>query len=332
MFAKHDEICAGSSEKNSPHGYWRLPMYTVSQWMMVGVCLFFVPPAFAHPIPEGVVFRGIQVVVWSQRIEVRYQLGLSDKMIRQELQSLLGADAPIPEDSGKALRVYRDAMFPRLPEKLAVTIDHQPQELRFRRADVIRQHHIQIELVYRIDFEVPAEPVYFLLVDDNFRGIPGYHLAAIRSRGLVDIPEANAVPVLSRLSRDPETEEDLRILSTPVRRIEAMMAAIEPEPSASSAGEALASATNSPGSSSDQPLSPESQSSWAPPPTRTPPEPVPALQRGSPEPATPPADPSSTDEVSRVTSADHRPWIWPTVGCLFMLAAVIWIVVIARRS
>ncbi len=331
MFAKPDETCADYSEKNSPRGYWCHSKYAISQWMMIGFCLCFVQSAFAHPIPEGVVFRGIQVVVWSQRIEVRYQLGLSDNMIRQELQSLLGADVPIPEDSGKALRVYRDAMFPRLPERLSVTIDHRPQEMRLRRADVIRQHHIQIELVYRIDFEVPAEPVYFLLVDDNFRGIPGYHLAAIRSRGLVDIPEANAVPVLSRLSRDPETEEDLRILSTPVRRIEAMMTAIEPHPSTPSVGEALASGTNLPGSPSDQPVSPEPQSGSAPPADRTPPEPASVPTQRSAQ-AVPSAPSSSVDEFLHATPADHRPWIWPTVGGLFMLAAILWMVVIARRS
>ncbi len=332
MFAKLDEPYTGYFENNSPHGLSWATMRAAFWWTAIAFCVFFVQPAFAHPIPEGVVFRGIQVVVWSQRIEVRYQLGLSDNMIRQELQSLLGADAPIPEDSGKALRVYRDEMFPRLPEKLSVTVDHRPQELRLRRADVIRQHHIQIELVYRIDFEVPVEPVYFLLVDDNFRGMPGYHLAAIRSRGLVDIPEANAVPVLSRLSRDPETEEDLRILSTPVRRIEAMMAAIEPEPSASSAGEALASATNLPGSPSDQPISPESQFGSIPPADdRAPPQPTSVPTQRSAQ-AAPSAPSPSVGKVMHATPADHQPWIWPTVGGLFMLAALLWMVVIARRS
>jgi hypothetical protein len=332
MSAKPDEICADYSEKNSPHGCWWYSMRVFSRWMMIGLCLCFVQSALAHPIPEGVVFRGIQVVVWSQRIEVRYQLGLSDNMIRQELQSLLGADTPIPEDSGKALRVYRDAMFPRLREKLSVTIDHQPQELRFRRADVIRQHHIQIELVYRIDFQVPAEPVYFLLVDDNFRGTPGYHLAAIRSRGLVDIPEANAVPVLSRLSRDPETEEDLRILSTPVRRIEAMVTAIAPEPSTPPVGEALAAATNLPGSTSDQPSPPASETSSLPQAAPTPAESASDLSKASAEPSAPPAPHSSVGKVMRATPADPRPWIWPAVGGLFMLAALLWILVIARRS
>lgn len=313
------------------HGVHGYPIRGIFRWTAIVFCLVFVQPTLAHPIPDGVVYRGIQVVVWSQRVEVRYQLGLSDNMIRQELQALLGTDASIPEDSGKALRMYRDVMFPRLPEKLAVTIDQQPQQLRLRRADVIRQHHIQIELVYRIDFEVPTEPVYFLLVDDNFRGTPGYHLAAIRSRGLVDIPEASAVPVLSRLSRDPETEEELRILSTPVRRIEAMMTAIEPEPAMPPDDEVVASALNLPGSTLAEPLSAEAPTAEDPSAAETPPEP-PTLPRQLSVPTAPSAPVSSGGESMQTTAADPWPWIWPTVGSLLMLIAMIWMAVIARRN
>ncbi len=331
MTAKVDKSCADDAARNDLYGPFQSPMRAILLWISIALCLVFVQPVFSHPIPEGVIFRGIQVVVWAQRIEVRYQLGLSDNMIRQELRALLGEDVSIPEDSGKALRVYRDEMFPRLPDKLSVTIDQRPQELSLRRADVIRQHHIQIELVYRIDFEVPAEPVYFLLVDDNFRGTPGYHLAAIRSRGLVDIPEASAVPVLSRLSRDPETEEELRILSTPVRRIEAMMTAIEPEPLTPPVDEVLASTTKLSDSPSGQPPSAESQADSTPSADRPPPEPAPVLTQDSAQ--TPASVPSSSiGKTAHVTGADQPPWIWPTVGSILMLIAIIWMLVIARRS
>jgi hypothetical protein len=253
-------------------------------------------PTSAHPIPDGVVFRGIQVVVWSQRIEIRYQLGLSDSMIQEQLRGLLAAGTEIPEEPGQALRAYGDVMFPRLPQKMSVTIDHQSQELKLRRADIIRQHHIQIELVYRIDFTVPEKPVYFLLIDDNFQGIPGYHLAGIRSRGLVEIPDSNAVPVLSRLSRDPQTEEDLRILSTPVRRIEAMIATIVERQPAVVSPETIVAQT-----------------------------PAPVLS----EPVVEPGRPSS---ASSPLTGPRRRWIWPVAGCLLMLVAVVWMVFLARRS
>jgi hypothetical protein len=268
-------------------------------------------PVSAHPIPDGVVFRGIQVVVWSQRIEIRYQLGLSDNMIQEELRASLASGTEIPEEPGRALRVYRDVMFPRLPEKISVTIDHQPQKLTLRRADVIRQHHIQIELVYRIDFTVPEKPAYFLLIDDNFQGIPGYHLAGIRGRGLVDVPESNAVPVLSRLSREPETEEELRILSTPVRRIEAMIAAIV-ENEAPEAPETPSEATDSAA--------------------------VPFLiDRSAAESVgssldLPPAPPEGSRSDPLTLTAHGRRWIWPVAGCLLMLVAVVWMVFIVRRS
>jgi hypothetical protein len=253
-------------------------------------------PVSAHPVPDGVVFRGVQVVVWSQRIEIRYQLGLSDSMIQDQLRELLAAGTEIPDEPGQALRMYGDVMFPRLPEKISVTIDRRPQELSRRRADIIRQHHIQIELVYRIEFTVPAEPVYFLLIDDNFQGIPGYHLAGIRSRGLVQIPEANAVPVLSRLSRDPQTEEELRILSTPVRRIEAMIATIGEQQPAEVPREAI-----------------------------TPQATTPALSE-------PVVDPGGPAVPPPCRTGSTRRWIWPATGCLLMLVAVVWMIFLARRS
>jgi hypothetical protein len=268
---------------------------------LVAVLWLLIPrPASAHPIPDGVVFRGVQVVVWSQRIEIRYQLGLSDNMVRAQLRELLPAGTEVPEEPGLALRAYGDVMFPRLPEKISVTIDHRSQELSLRRADIIRQHHIQIELVYRIDYTVPTKPAYFLLIDDNFQGIPGYHLAGIRSRGLVEIPEANAVPVLSRLNRDPQTEEDLRILSTPVRRIEAMIAAIGEQQPVEVSAEASAEAI------------------------------VP--QKKAPVLSEPVVDPGRTAMPPPRLTAPRRRWIWPATGCLLMLVAVVWMIFLARRS
>jgi hypothetical protein len=276
---------------------------------MASVCwILATQPVHAHPIPDGVIYRGIQVIVWSQRIEVRYQLGLSDNMIQQQLRAALPSHSEIPDEPGTAIRKYGDVMFPKLPEKLSVTINHQPQELTRRRADIIRQHHIQIELVYRIDFAAPSEPAYFLLIDDNFQGIPGYHLAAIRSRGLVDIPEATAVPVLSRLSRDPQTEEDLRILSTPVRRIEAMIAAIPDVPSPEDAP-----------SSNGTPSVMTSESASTP-------------QVGEREPPAPGGGPVATSPTPRAGGEPNRGLIWPAVGCFLMVVALVWMVFLARRS
>lgn len=288
---------------------------TTLKWLFSAFLGVFFPigsdSVSAHPIPDGVIFRGIQVVVWSQRIEIRYQVGLSDNMVRQELSALLPSDMAIPEESGEAIRAYRDAMFPRLPRRISVAIDHQPQVLELRRADVVRQHHIEVELVYRIDYTVPPKPVHFLLVDDNFEGIPGYHLAAIKGRGLVDVPEANAVSVLSRLSRDPQTEEELRILSTPVRRVEAMIAAIPTNEPSNTESIASASPQAEPDpTEADVPRSTDQEKS--------------ATDRGGEETAL------ATNSGREHANRDRL--IWPMAGGLLILAGVVWMVLVARRS
>ncbi len=278
--------------------------------------------ARAHPVPDGVIFRGIQVVVWSDRIEIRYQVGLNDQMVQQELRAALPPDAPIPSDGGQALRAYRDVLFPKLPEKLTVMIDAQPQTLKLRRADIVRQLHIQIELVYRIDFAATSTPAHFLLIDDNFAGVPGYHLAAIKSRGLVEIPETDAIAVLSRLSREPETEEDVRILSTPVRRVEAMIAAIAPDNPLGDEGDLIA-ATADRSKRFEQPAASR--------------EAIPRTGSASEGTESTGGQETRIEEVAssgepHAQDANADRLVWPFLGGLLILVAVIWMFLILRRS
>jgi hypothetical protein len=173
-----------------------------------------------------VIFRGIQIVVWKDRIEIRYQLGLSDNMTHEELVRL-GADREtIPVDAGDALRLYRDLINPELPGGILVVIDDRPRVLTPRRSNIVRQRHTQLELVYRIEYVVSERPVRFVLTDENFKNVPGYHLAAIKARGAAAVLESNTFEVLSRLARDPQTEEDVAILNRPIRRVEAVISAL----------------------------------------------------------------------------------------------------------
>lgn len=174
-----------------------------------------------HTVPDGVIFRAVQVVVRSSAIEVRYQLGLSDNMIRQELRALSAADAEIPADAAEVIARYRDVITPLIPKRILVTIDGQPVALRVHRADIVRQPHRQLELVYLIPFTPGSTPAKFILRDDNFPAVPGYHFAAMRARGdAAVLPIGGELP-LDRLPSAPEPGEAVSVPLEPMRGLAA---------------------------------------------------------------------------------------------------------------
>ncbi len=174
-----------------------------------------------HTVPDGVIFRAVQVVVRSSAIEVRYQLGLSDNMIRQELRALSAADVEIPTDAAETIARYRDVITPLIPERIRVTIDGQPVALRVHRADIVRQPHRQLELVYLIPYTPGATPAKFILRDDNFPAVPGYHFAAMRARGNATVLPIGGELPLDRLPSAPEPGEAVSVPLEPMRGLAA---------------------------------------------------------------------------------------------------------------
>jgi hypothetical protein len=198
--------------------------------------------AAAHPVPDGLVFRGIQVVVRSDKLEIRYQVGLSDAMIRRELKEMIGEDAEHAEPGGvEALARYRDAMFPLLSRHLKVTIEGRPVELIPRRADIVRQPHAQLEFVYEVALNLTSQPKRFELLDENYSGVPGYHLAAIRGRGAAQVVPAGSQELLARLPNIPETTDDEATPLPSVRKIAAYLQVTRPASESPSGGPTLPS-------------------------------------------------------------------------------------------
>jgi hypothetical protein len=285
--------------------------------LIVVIYLGVVPRAGAHPVPDGAIFRGIQVTVRSDRIEIRYQLGLNDQTIQQELERLAPPDAEIPEDPGQAVRIYRDVMFPELPKEISVTIDGQPQRLKLRRADVMRLPHVQIELMYHVDYAATAVPAQFVLVDENFPRVPGYHLAALRARG-VAVLETDAEPVLSRLARIHDPEGEAELMNLAVRRVEAVIGST---PGADPAGGGLTAGADSVPLGNGEPGAPVADLS--------PPEPI----ASSTPPKSVAAQAPTANGSDRSNAEDSRlrhPFsLW--IGVFLIITAVSWMALIVVR-
>jgi hypothetical protein len=191
---------------------------------MTGVGLFLTAAAVlapAHNTPDGVVLRAVQVVVRSEAIEIRYQLGLHDNMIQRELRALAGPGADTPTDPAEAVARYRDAIVLLLPKKMRVTLDAKPVTMAVHRADIVRQPHRQLEISYHIPFTPTLTPVKFVLWDDNFQGVPGYHFAAMRARGDAQVLPIGDDKPLDRLPSVPEPGQASAVPLEPMRGIAA---------------------------------------------------------------------------------------------------------------
>jgi hypothetical protein len=152
---------------------------------------------------------------------VRYQVGLSDDMVRRELRRLGTDPADLADGAAEALGRYRDLVRPLIIQGLDVRMDGKPAELIASRADIIRQQHAQLEFVYQIPYAPAGEPAHFVLVDENYSAVPGFHLAAIRGRGDVQILPAGPDRLFHRLPDIPSTEDPAANPIPSIRKIDA---------------------------------------------------------------------------------------------------------------
>jgi hypothetical protein len=272
-----------------------------------------------HPVPDGVVFRGIQVVVRSERIEIRYQVGLHDNMVQREWRERAGTEMDFPGEAVEALARYRDLMFSELPEKIAVAIDGQPKALVPQRADIVRQPHAQLEFVYVVPFQPGPNPSRFVFQDGNYEGVPGYHLVAIRSRGDVDVLAADSGELPGRLPTIPTPADNTPEYPEPTRRIEAYLSSSFP--TAATSGEdqtAEAAGADSPAASST-----DHSSAAEPAAVGIESDAVDQRRAGGESPAT--AERAAGDRSDQPVAVRKMVWI-AVFACVAVLIALAWII------
>lgn len=160
---------------------------------------------YGHPVPDGVIHRGVQVVVHDDKIEIRYQIGLNDKMVQTELERLEAEE--VPSDSSAALSDYRDSIRRQLPKNLEIRIGNEAVEVDFVRADIVRQHHASVECVYEIPIAPTTKPQKLEISDQNFPKVDGMHLIALRGRGKIEVLQTNAALSLLRIASSVEEEK-----------------------------------------------------------------------------------------------------------------------------
>jgi nickel/cobalt exporter len=139
-------------------------------------------PAWAHDIPNARVDRSIQATVRSGRLEVDYEVSLSELTLAQDLRSLIGS---LPGSDRAALfDRYGRETGPLNARGMLVAVDDRPVELRFRGFDLAVEEHPR----YTFHFEagLPARG-RLALQDTNFIASEGTSRLALRGLGGVAI-------------------------------------------------------------------------------------------------------------------------------------------------
>ena len=178
-----------------------------------------------HVLPDGVVERAVQVTVYPDRLEIRYQVGFNPKTLARHLQQL-APDSPVPDDPDEALARYRELILPRLAQRLNVRVDGQRREVLLIEARRIFRHHAQLECVLHVPIEAPYASTRLQLEDENFPDAPGSHRMAVKGRAGVEVTESNAPPILARAERieaaklGPEQLASRRVIKARFQRVD----------------------------------------------------------------------------------------------------------------
>jgi hypothetical protein len=195
--------------------------FSLDRWFLAFFANVFVCcPLSAHDLPDGQVERALQVTAYPDRIEVKYQFGLSERTMWKELR---GAGESKEVDIGgldreelAALEAeYLEKVAGELPGRMELLLAGERQEQPSISKELIYQHHLQFECRLVYPCTVAAEPCSFELTDQNFAAYPGHYRVAVRGRGGREALSDRAALLLVRAPRLPIQAERLGKLVVP---------------------------------------------------------------------------------------------------------------------
>jgi nickel/cobalt transporter (NicO) family protein len=149
-----------------------------------------------HDIPNARVDRSIQATVSPSRLEIDYEVGLSELTLTQDLRMLIGA---LPgADRSDWFAAYGTEVGPLNARGFLVKVDGEPITLNFVRFELTVEEHP----LFRFHFDVKVPRNGRLTIQDtNYASSEGTSRLAIRGRDGVSIrgddlpPDVDAIPI-----------------------------------------------------------------------------------------------------------------------------------------
>ncbi len=170
--------------------------------LAISVCL---PLVQAHELPEGVVERDVQIIIFPERIEVQYTIEMNEKTMRAEFGKLR-PDLTSEREPRKAWDQYRLAVNAELPKRIVLAINDFQPELKTTSSQTLEKHGIQLMWVMSAEMGAKSDSQSITLHDKNFNDKPGYHRLALKGRRGVKIEQSTAPVIVSQVPRSSWAE------------------------------------------------------------------------------------------------------------------------------
>ena len=150
-----------------------------------------------HDPPVNHIVCGIDVVVLPEKLTVRYQVGIADETIRNELKALnLESDG----SPGAILQRYMDSVSQSLNQKLKLQVNQNPAVLNFVSSELSGKHHVRFicHFEYARDFNDSANPTTISIQDGSFPRLKKELKVAARGKRGVELLKSNVAGLLVR--------------------------------------------------------------------------------------------------------------------------------------
>jgi hypothetical protein len=166
------------------------------------ICCSLITLLPGHVLPDGFVERGVEVLVFPDRAEVHYRLGLSDGQMREELTRASISEGIIP-DLDAAWSRYRDLIAMKIVRGVVVRVDGEPRPLRLVSVEPWVTHHVSLQVIGCVDIEAGEKPMSIDVRDELPLGpdVRGVTRLALRGRQEVEIVECTGPANLVRAER-----------------------------------------------------------------------------------------------------------------------------------
>ncbi|MHC5541022.1 nickel/cobalt transporter, partial [Singulisphaera rosea] len=169
-----------------------------STWRIVGLVAFLSATAHAHNIPNARVDRSIQVTVRPERLEVDYEVSLSELTVARDLRDLVGT---LVETEPKALyERYGQETGPLNAKGILASVDGRPLDLLFQGLDIVVEEHPRY--TFHFDAKLPTQG-RLVVQDTNYVTSEGTSRLAVRGLEGVAIRGDDLPPEVGQIAIRP---------------------------------------------------------------------------------------------------------------------------------
>jgi hypothetical protein len=177
---------------------------------------------FPAPSTELIrVDRGLQVVVFPERVRLQYDLALNAPAVIALLDRN-SHELPDIEDRRALMEAFRDVALSEIQRRCRITVNGSPLAWRVVETRIFPKHYVQLAFIFEAPLPVAGDFVRLRMVDGSFRGCDGNHLIALKTGNGAQLQSSSVPLILARVPRQ-SLSNDSAAQREAARRAEAVV-------------------------------------------------------------------------------------------------------------